>query len=431
MNLSKKIRLLLFPILSLSLLWGCEEKKVRREIIRPVRAMRIGDAKELERRPRPGRAKATQEVNLSFRVSGPLVSLPVNVGDEVKKGQVLARIDPNDFEVRLRNAEGQLARARAEFQALKAGARPEELRQLRAAVRKAEAAFRIASLEHKRFLKALETNAVSKNVVDQKREAKNQADEELRRAKEELQIGQKGARKEDIAAKRAEIMSLRANVQTAKDDLRYSSLRAPFDGKVAAKFVENFQDVRAKQPVVRLVDNSEIEFVVDIPENLIGLAKYVTTAWVRFDAFPKHEIPAKIKEVGTEANQTTRTYPVTLIMTPPEGVEILPGMAGVAWGDVKLPENLERQGYVIPISSVFSKDGKSFVWIIDEKEKKASKKEIKVLGDLSSQGIRVAGLKAGVCIATAGVNLLREGQKVRLQKYSKPIPKKSSNRSPK
>ncbi len=114
MNLSKKIRLLLFPVLSLSLLWGCEEQKVRREIIRPVRAMRVGDAKELERQPRPGRAKATQEVNLSFRVSGPLISLPVNVGDEVKKGQVLARIDPNDFEVRLRNSEGR-APARKSF----------------------------------------------------------------------------------------------------------------------------------------------------------------------------------------------------------------------------------------------------------------------------------------------------------------------------
>ncbi len=424
MNLSKKIRLFLFPILSLSLLWGCEEQKVQREIIRPVRSMRVGDAKELERRPRPGRAKATQEVNLSFRVSGPLVSLPVNVGDEVKKGQVLARIDPNDFQVRLRNTEGQLARARAEFQAMKTCARPEEIRRLEAAVREAQANFRQADLEYKRFAKALETRAVSKNVVDRKLEQRTAAEERLKRAREDMQIGRKGARDEDIAAKQAEIMSLQAKVQTAKDDLRYSSLRAPFDGKVAAKFVENFQDVRAKQAVVRLVDNSEIEFVVDIPENLIGLAKYVTAAKVRFDAFPKHEIPAKIKEVGAEANLTTRTYPVTLIMKPPEGVEILPGMAGVAWGDVKLPENLETQGYVIPISSVFSKEGKSFVWIIDEKEKKVGKKEIKVLGELSSQGIRVAGLKAGVCIATAGVNLLREGQKVRLQKSSARSPKK-------
>ena len=111
-------------------------------------------------------------------------------------------------------------------------------------------------------------------------------------------------------------------------------------------------------------------------------------------------------------------------MTPPEGVEILPGMAGVSWGNVKLPENLEKQGYVIPISSVFSRNGKSFVWIIDEKEKKASKKEVKVLAGLSSHGIRVAGLKAGKCIATAGVNLLREGQKVRLQKSSARSPKK-------
>ena len=412
----KKIRLLLFSFLSILLLWGCEEQQVRREIIRPVRSIRVGNAKELERRNFPGRARATQEVNLSFRVSGPLVSKPVNVGDVVKKGQILARIDPNDFQVRLRNSQAQLSKAQAEFQAMKSGARPEELRQLRAAVRKAEAAFRIADLEHKRFLKALKTNAVSKNVVDQKREAKNQAEEELRRAKEALQIGQKGARKEDIDAKRAEIKSLRAQVQSAKDELSYTNLRAPFDGKIAATFVDNFQDVNAKQAIIRLVDNSQIEFVVDIPENLIGIAKYVTAVWVRFDAFPQHEIPAKIKEIGTEANQTTRTYPVTLVMGQPKGVEILPGMAGISWGRTKLPQNLEKQGFVIPVTSVFSENGKKYVWLIDEKSQKVSKKEVRISGDLSTQGIRVAGLKTGDCVATAGVNLLRDGQKVKIRK---------------
>lgn len=419
MNLSKKTKVFLISAFAFPLLWGCEEEQVRREIIRPVRAIRVGNARELERRNFPGRAKATQEVNLSFRVSGPLVSKPVNVGDVVKKGQILARIDPNDFQVRLRNSEAQLARAQAEFQAMKAGARPEELRQLRAAVRKAEAAFRIADLEHKRFLKALKTNAVSKNVVDQKREAKNQAEEELRRAREALQIGQKGARTEDIEAKSAEIKSLRAQVQSAKDELSYTYLRAPFDGKVAATFVDNFQDVNAKQAIVRLVDNSQIEFVVDIPENLIGLAKYVTAVWVRFDAFPQHEIPAKIKEIGTEANQTTRTYPVTAIMDQPKGIEILPGMAGVTWGKVELPQNLETRGFTIPVSSVFSEKGKRYVWLIDEKSQVVLKREVQVSGELSTQGIRVTGLKTGECIATAGVNLLREGQKVRIRKAKK------------
>jgi len=76
------------------LLPGCKAETPKKEMIRPVRAIQISDPAEFTKRWFPGQAKATQEVDLSFRVAGPLVTLPVNVGDTVRKGQELAKIDP-------------------------------------------------------------------------------------------------------------------------------------------------------------------------------------------------------------------------------------------------------------------------------------------------------------------------------------------------
>lgn len=104
---------LLACLLMILILPGCQEEIPKKELVRPVWAMKVGDAASMAGRWFPGRAKATQEVDLSFRVTGPLIMRPINVGDEVKKDQTLARIDPRDFETHLRNVQGQLAQANA------------------------------------------------------------------------------------------------------------------------------------------------------------------------------------------------------------------------------------------------------------------------------------------------------------------------------
>ncbi|MHC4776818.1 MAG: efflux RND transporter periplasmic adaptor subunit, partial [Planctomycetota bacterium] len=95
------------------LLCGCSKPPPAPDVIRPVRAVKAGDVASLEGRWFPGKAQATQEVNLAFRVSGPLVEFPVIVGDIVTAGQILARIDTRDFQVELRNAQAQLEEAKA------------------------------------------------------------------------------------------------------------------------------------------------------------------------------------------------------------------------------------------------------------------------------------------------------------------------------
>jgi RND family efflux transporter MFP subunit len=163
-----------------------------------------------------------------------------------------------------------------------------------------------------------------------------------------------------------------------------------------------------------MLDNRRIEFVFSVPETLISYVPFVANLRVRFDAFPDVDIPAALKEVGTEASLTTRTYPVRLIMDQPEGIEILSGMAGKAYGEV-VADSSSPVETVIPTSSVFSTgmDQQSKVWVIDASSGRVSSQAVQ-LGKLVATGVVVLdGLQPGEVIATAGVNYLSEGQKVK------------------
>jgi RND family efflux transporter MFP subunit len=396
---------------------GCEKPQSAAPIVRPVRVMKVQDVSVLTDRSLPGRAEATQEVNLAFRVAGPLVELKANVGDKVKKDDTIARIDPRDFQVSYRGADANLAAAKAQLKAMRVGARPEEIEQLRASVQRAEATLKLATNDLRRVEPLVESRTISRAEYDQYVEAHAQADASFRQAREELQIGERGARPEDIEAKEADIRALEAAAAAAKNQWVYTYLRAPFDGTVVAKYVDNYEDVQAKQPIVRLLDSSQIEMVVNVPESAISLVQYVTDITCVFDAFPGVAVPAKVKEIGAEASRTTRTYPVNLIMEQPKDVTILPGMAGQATGRVKRPEELAGAGIEIPASAVFERDAKSFVWIIessDGKQGQATAREVS-LGELSARGVNVVeGIRPGDVIATAGVDFLEEGQTVRL-----------------
>ena len=350
-------------VLTLSLLTACgEEEEVAKEVVRPVRAIQVADAERLHQSWFSGRAKATQEINLSFRVSGQLIERPVDIGTEVDEGQVVARIDPSTFQADLDQIDANVARARA-------------------TLKNAE-----AQLQRQTIL--TEKGHQAEAALDQYIAAESEA--------------------------RAAVAAQQATSRRARLDLEFTTLKAPFAGTVVQTYVENFQDVREKQPIIRLVDDSRIEMEVNIPESLIYVIPEVTNVVAIFDAFPDLVVPAEIKEIGTEASETTRTYPVTLIMDQPRDAKILPGMAGRASG--KGTEDTTDQ-IVVPSSSIFSAEdaSKSFVWVIDEGSNTVSRREVSV-GSLDNRGIKVvAGLSAGEWIAISGVNRLRDGQAVLIQ----------------
>lgn len=115
--------LITFAMLSAFLPSGCEEELPRAEPIRPVLAMKVDDATALTGQWVPGRAKATQEVDLSFEVPGKIIDRPVFVGDEVTEGQIIAQLDPRDYENDLQRAQAESDRAKAQFERVELAAK--------------------------------------------------------------------------------------------------------------------------------------------------------------------------------------------------------------------------------------------------------------------------------------------------------------------
>jgi RND family efflux transporter MFP subunit len=331
-----------------------------------IPTIRIAGAEELSVRSFPGQARAGQEVNLSFRVTGPLIELPADIGDKVAASDVVARIDPQDYINALGVATGQLDRAKAN-----------ETR--------AEADF-------KRI----------QNVFKEDPGATSQAAVDLMRSTRD--------------SSRATVRSLSSAVQTARDKVKYTSLKAPFAGVVVNTYVENFETVIAKQPILRLLDPTSIEFIISIPENLINYAPYVESVVVTFDALPGVEIPAAISEISKEASRATRTYPVTLVMEQPDNAEILPGMAGSARVSGKLPKGARDAGLQLPATALFTKEdpSKSYIWIINEADNTLESREVET-GQLTEYGILITkGINPGDMVAVKGVHSVKEGQKVRI-----------------
>jgi len=334
-------------------LTGCAEEP-QPDPIRPVRSIKVGDIKAIGGRWWPGRAKATQEIDLGFEVTGQLIERPVNVGDEVTPGTVLARLDSRDYDNALTRSKAERDRARAYYD---------------------------------RVAEAAKTEAVSKQDVSDARARYDQSEAQVK-------IRQK-----------------------AVDD---AVMVAPFEGVVSRTYVDNFQNVQVKQPVIRLLDVAKIEMVINIPEHLINLAPYIDWLEVRFDALPGPKVKAQIKEVSNEASYATRTYPVTLIMDATvDGKAIQPGMAGEATAIGALPAKLRGSGLEVPPSALFTpddgEDQATFVWLVDEQSSTVHARKV-VPGDLTVRGgVLVEGLEPGERVVTAGAHHLRDGQEVRVQ----------------
>jgi RND family efflux transporter MFP subunit len=332
---------------------------------RPVSVFRVVSADVLAGRLIPGQARSAHEATLSFRVGGRIVERRVRTGDQVNEGDIVATLDSAPYQAEVDSVNATLERARA--------------------------AYRNAASQLARDQQLFEKGIVAKARLETSEANAQQA--------------------------MAEVRSLEATVERRKLDLGYTVLRAPFGGVVSAVFAEVFEEVKPQQPVMRIIDPEKIEMIVNVPESLISLVPYAVDIKVIFDAFPGVEIPAEISEIGREPSETTRTYAVKLLVAPPRGVTIIPGMAGRVRARPG-PQIADRfKGVVIPLSAIFAPDDASgsFVWIVNETSKTVSRRKIE-LGEPVVGGINIKeGLTPGDLIAAAGVHSLRDGQAVRIQ----------------
>lgn len=345
-------------IVSASGLSGCNDAKPTEEAIRPVRTIVI-DPKPIEDdRQAVGEIKPRLESDIGFRVSGKIVSRLVDVGVSVKKGDVLARLDDQDFQNKLRSAEADVTSAEAAL--VEASATEDRQTQLLA--------------------KGVTTKANFDAAVKNKRAAQ------------------------------ANLDSAKAALELARDQLKYTELKADFDGIVTAVGAEPGQVVNSGQMVVKLARPDQIDAVFNIAESAFRDRHPGERPQIVINLLSSPGIIAEgqVREVSPVADPTTRTYQVKVTLDhPPPAMRFGASVSG------RLKATTAPVA-VVPGSALFDKDGKPAVWLFDPATSKVQLHPITVSRYESDRVIVSDGLKKGDIVVTAGVNRLREDQTVRL-----------------
>ncbi|MDO4571189.1 MAG: efflux RND transporter periplasmic adaptor subunit [Planctomycetia bacterium] len=354
--------------------------------------------------------EADRVSTLSFRVGGPLIEVAVSTGDHVKKGDILMRIDPRDFQHEVDVAQAKLRAARAQLTLMKSGARKEDIQILEARIVSAKAQRDYAAAELRRAEPLVAKKAISRSEIELMQSNLRVADAQIDSLEQELIKARAGEREEEIEVKKAEIAGLEVNLHIAQSQLADTYLRAPFDGVVASKCINNHEIVRPGAAVLTMMDISKLDVEIWIPErDILHSAPFSErlSASVTFPNLPNKEFQAVLKDGETEANPQTKAWKVTFSMINPDAITLLPGMSAYLVIQRTKPGSA---AILIPTHAVASDDrGKNYVWICDEGHR-AQKREV-VLGTFrNSEKIEVLeGLEPGEKIVVSGAQFVEEG----------------------
>jgi RND family efflux transporter MFP subunit len=292
-------------------------------------------------------------------VAGKLTSRLVDMGEQVHKGQLLARLDPGDFRLAALNIKAQLISARADSEYTK-----DDL---------------------SRYRELFDQNIISKPELDRRQTLYITAQQKV--AALEAQLGQ------------------------ADNQLTYTDLLADRDGVVTALEIETGQVVSSGQSVIRLAQLDEKEIHIDIPEHRVAELKQrqdvIVTLWADSDK----QIKARIREISAAADPVSRTYRVKATILEGQDDARL-GMTATVWIPSITPSSL-----AVPLSAIFTPQNKpeqTSVWLVDERTSTVKAAPIQIGAALPGERVAVTGLSSGQLIVSAGVNRLREAQPVRL-----------------
>ena len=260
----------------------------------------------------------------------------------------------------------------------------------------------IAAIDPKRY----------EDIVNQEKAKYDLAKAQFGRAK--ALIKQNFISKSEYDILESQMNIAKANLSTAQKNLRDTVLYAPFDGFVAKKYVDNYEYVKAKEPIVSFHDVEEMDIEIQVPEYIIlqikDGAKYSPV--VEFEGVKK-EYPIKFKEFSSKADPDTQTYRAVYTLTAPKEINMLPGMSVTVKFQLPDFKNEKKSFFLIPASAVFSgSNNKPSVWIIDPKTHKIYQTNVVVANMTGDQLKVLEGLEQGQEVVIAGVSFLRSGEQV-------------------
>lgn len=380
-------------------------------MVRPAKVAQVQTSETVFTRRYPAIVQPSLEAALSFRVSGRVIELPIRASDFVKEGDIIARLDPRDFERSIAQLETQRDQAVAQLSALRSGARSEEVAALVAGIDAAQAQVDQALVQANRSRELFEKELVAAVKLDADETALSVAEADLRAKQEELKIARAGGRQEELDAAEAALRGLETQIRVAEDNLSDSTLRAPFGGIVARRNIENFTNIQAGQDVVLLQKLSKVDLVFDVPgPDVVFLARTSSSSVVELDGLKGQFFDAVLVEFSAQADAATQTYRGRVQVDVPQGAPILAGMVGNVITSV---ESGATESLTVPLTAVAANtDGSAFVWIVDDAN--TATKSVVELGDVLGDQVQIiSGVAAGDTVVSAGVTQIRDGMVIR------------------
>ncbi len=351
-------RCLLLPaVVALLTLSACDRAApVRGESPRPVRAVTVVEQRASVALTLPAEVRPRVETRYGFRVAGKIAARAVEVGEVVRAGQLLARLDPQDREPARSAARSQLDAAQTES--------------------------RLASVELERVRELHAQRYVSRAQLDRQQAAADAA--------------------------QARVRAARAAQAQADNEWAFQTLRAEVAGVVTAVEAEAGQVVAAGQSVVRVARAGEFELLAHVPERELVLARDARAWSVSIPALGAQRYEAKLRELAPLADPASRTYAMRLVLRDPA---LASGLA-LGMSAVVQAVHESQPAFEVPLSALYSRDGSPHVWRIGDDDRV----ELVAVrtGGLLDDAVRIVdGLARGDRIVTAGTSLLVAGQRVR------------------
>lgn len=341
----------------LALLVSCQrEVEAPPPEVRPVRTVTVEQRSAGSSVSITGTVQAQNEINLSFRIDGRLIERAVDIGDTVRPGQLIARLDPQNEQSSLQATQAQAAAARAQLVE--------------------------ARSNYQRMRELVVEDAVSRAQFDQ-------AEALLRTAEAQVEAAQQ-------------------QVTLATNRLGYTRLVSEVAGIITARGPEPGEVVGAGRMVVQVARAGARDAVFDVPAQVKDSAPKNPDITVALVDDPRITAAGRVREVAPRADPVTGTFAVRVrLIDPPPQMRL----GSTVTGRMKLDA---VPGIEIPPTALVRADGRTAVWVVDPQAQTVSLRQIEVRSADANTVFVASGLKPGDVVVTGGVQALRPGQKVRL-----------------
>ena len=340
-------------------------------------------------------------VNISPKQPGRISAIDVDQGDRVKAGQLLARMDDSNLRGELLRAQGTLAAAEANLQKMKAGSRPEEIRQALENLRDAEAQMIAIQSAYRSNQQLFEAGAIGRVSFDASRSQYLSIQERINALKAQLDLVEAGFRREDIAAARAQVTQAKGALQTIQTQIDDTSIRAPFDGVIAQKYADvgAFVTPTTSASATSSATSSSIfalagdlEGIANVSETAIGAIYRDQPVSLQVDAFPGRTFHGKVRLIAPESVvvQNVTSFQVRIRLEDPDRAKLLSGMNFTAGFQVGRHPN----ALLIPTPAIVSQEQGTGVFVLGP-NRQPQFQPIRVGATVGSHSEVLSGLKEG------------------------------------